>query len=376
MQILVDENIPLADEFFASLGKVTRKPGRNLTAADVKNMDALIVRSVTQVNEALLAGSKVKFVGTCTIGTDHLDKLYLEQQGIGFSSAPGCNANSVVEFVISSLAALDVDWRGKTLGIIGCGNVGGHLYRRLQTLGAECFGYDPLIEQHRYDNLTTLDRVLDCDIICTHTPFTVDGPHPSQHLLSYERLSQIKPGAVLLNAGRGPTINNNDLKRLLTERDDLKVVLDVWEPEPAMDCDLLTQVDLGSPHIAGYSLEGKMTGTSMIYQALCQHFGLAEKVFIDDLLPQYQGDHTHLPEDSWQGLRQLILGAYDVRGDDKRLRVAALQPEFIAERFDQLRKSYPVRREFAAVPFTMADGLELDHELLIRLATLGFTLRA
>lgn len=350
MKIVVDENIPLAEAFFAHLGEVIALPGRTLRPEDVADADALIVRSVTEVNRALLEDSRVGFVGTCTIGVDHLDQAYLQSRGIPYHSAPGCNANSVVEYVFSALCALDQPWDGQILGIIGCGNVGGHLYRRFKALGVECRCYDPFLTLADIPDLTDLKTVLQSDIICLHTPLTNNGAFPTWHMLGEKELLSIKPGAVLLNAGRGPVIDNRALAGVLEQRSDLRVVLDVWEPEPAIDLALLEQVDLGTPHIAGYSYDGKVRGTEMIYQALCQHLGIEPQHAAKDLLPALDGAQLDLAaiaaRDDWQVIRTAVLQAYDIRTDDARLRAAAAEAEPIAKSFDLLRKNYPKRREF------------------------------
>jgi erythronate-4-phosphate dehydrogenase len=352
MKIILDENIPLGTEFFGGLGELVRLPGRKITAADVKSADILIIRSVTPVNASLLEASQVKFVGTCTIGTDHLDIPWLEQQGIRWANAPGCNANSVVEYVYAALAAMDVNWTKSTIGIIGCGNVGGLLYRRLKAQGVSLRVYDPHLSVKQIPDLASLDEVLACDLVSMHTPLIMDGPHPSFHLLTEKELKQLKHSAVLINAGRGPVIDNQDLLKVLHQRDDLRVVLDVWEPEPAISIPLLEKVVIGTPHIAGYSYDGKMNGTEMIYRSLCAFLKLEPTNSLSDLAPELNDnvlDAGHL-SDPWAIARQLILQTYHIDADNARLREAAHEARIknipINEGFDFLRKHYPKRREF------------------------------
>lgn len=378
LKIVVDENIPLADEFFSALGCVVRLPGRTLSAADVADADALVVRSVTPVNEALLAGSKVKFVGTCTIGVDHLDIEYLQQQGIAYSSSPGCNANSVVEYIFSALAALGVDWRSKTVGIIGCGNVGGHLYRRLLEFGVNCRCYDPFLSEQDNRHLTDLNTVLSSDIICMHTPLTTGGAHPTLHLLGEGQLDQLKPGALLLNAGRGAVIDNDALLRFLQRRSDVKVVLDVWEGEPEINTELMKYVNLASPHIAGYSFDGKVKGTEMIYQALCDQLVCAAVVSSESLVAAAKIDLPLSTDEEFAGLSEAVLGSYDVREDDARMRAVlqGLEGEALSQAFDRLRKEYPTRREFHCYAVSLNSDLseaQIEKKPLNKvLATLGF----
>lgn len=353
MKIVADENIPLVNEFFSRLGDVVCLPGRRLTAADVVDADALIVRSVTKVNEALLGGSKVKFVGTCTIGVDHLDQTYLDREGIAWSSAPGCNANSVVEYVYAALAHLGINWLGVKFGIIGCGNVGGLLYQRLKAQGVNLRCYDPNLTATQNPDLTSLDDVLACDVISMHTPLISGGPYPSFHLLGGRELRQLKPGAVLINAGRGPVIDNEALLQVLNERPDLRVVLDVWEPEPDISLDLLDKVLLGSPHIAGYSYDGKLNGTERVYRALCSHLQLQPQAKLELLVPPLENNQLRVDNEQqpvFAIAQALIKQVYDISADDAHLRAvsaaARAGEQSLSEGFDNLRKHYPKRREF------------------------------
>lgn len=352
MKILADENIPLVKEFFQAIGKVVVRSGRMLQAEDANDANVLLIRSVTNVNEQLLGNSDVRFVGTCTIGIDHLDLIWLQNNQIEFSSAPGCNANSVVEYVYAALCHLDVDWRDKKFGIIGCGNVGGLLHKRLKLQGVACYCYDPLRSNDQNDDLTSLENVLACDIISMHTPLTKTGKHPSFHLINLLELKQLKPGAVLINCGRGPVINNADLLNFLQLRSDVRIVLDVWEPEPNISLDLLAKVSLGSPHIAGYSYDGKLKGTEMIYQALCMYLHRDATLSLSQLVPPLMNNKLLLAEGAseWEQIKQLITQVYSIADDDKRLRDlaqnASAGKENFAEGFDNLRKHYPMRREF------------------------------
>jgi len=373
MKILADENIPLVNEFFQSIGEVITRPGRTMINADALAASALLVRSVTNVNQALLQSSKVSFVGTCTIGVDHLDQPWLQNNHIEFSSAPGCNANSVVEYVYAALCHLDVNWLDKKFGIIGCGNVGGLLYKRLKLQGVDCYCYDPLRTPEGNSDLTSLEEVLSCDIISMHTPLTKTGDHPSFHLINLPELQQLKSGAVLLNCGRGPVINNADLLQFLTERNDVRVVLDVWEPEPDIYLDLLDRVVLGSPHIAGYSYDGKLKGTEMIYHALCKHLKRPPELLINDLVPPLANNQllTSANQTTWAQVKQLIAQVYSIAEDDQRLRELAQRArkgeDNFGVGFDGLRKHYPTRREFHNYQVVGA-----DHKTAEWLSVLGF----
>lgn len=378
MKITADENIPCVRQAFASLGEVTLLPGRGMCPEQVRDTDLLLVRSVTRVDRALLEGSRVRFVGSATIGFDHVDRDYLQAQGIGFSTAPGSNATSAAEYVVSALMVLaerqGFDPAGKTVGIIGCGNVGSRVRRKLEALGMQCLVNDPpLHAQGGHDEFVELERVLQADVITVHVPLTRSGPHPTLHLVDAAFLARLKYGAVFINTARGAVVDNAALDSLLAERTDLSIVLDVWEGEPAINTNLLEKVDLGTPHIAGYSQDGKLRGTEMIYRAACGFFDApVQWSAAAELPPGPSLDFTAAGK--WlDAARAAVLQCYDVRADDARLRhMLTLQPEERAVCFDRLRKEYPVRREFAQMDMR---AMHMDARLEQLLAGLGFTVR-
>lgn len=349
MRILADENIPLLDEFFAEFGEIERMPGRAFDRDSVARADVLLVRSVTQVNRALLEGSKVRFVGTCTIGTDHLDLDYFSEAGIGWASAPGCNARGVVDYVLGSLLTLaevrGADLAQRTYGVVGAGQVGGRLVDVLRGLGWQVLVCDPPRAAAEGGDYVSLDEIIQrCDVISLHTPLIAS----TRHLFDAQRLRQLQSNAWLINASRGAVVDNAALRELLRERDDLEAVLDVWEGEPQVDPELAELCLLATPHIAGYSLDGKLRGTAQIYQAFCTHFSLDARVELDDLLPPYWLTEfgldaaTPVPV----ALASLCRAIYDPRRDDADFRRSLVGTA--AERkaaFDALRKHYPARRE-------------------------------
>ncbi|MBA57261.1 MAG: 4-phosphoerythronate dehydrogenase [Pseudomonadales bacterium] len=360
MKIVVDENIPMAERCFGRIGEaveVVKLPGRHLESGQVLDADALIVRSITKVNEALLAGSKVRFVGTATIGVDHIDQRYLAEHNIAFTSAPGCNARSVVEYVIAALLELesirDFSMEGKSIGIIGLGNVGSRLRAQCEALGLRVLACDPPLQEQGVAGLVSPDEAWQADIVTLHVPYTQEGRHSTHHLADEKRLRDMVQGAVLVNTARGPVVDNMALSRVLDERYDLSVVLDVWEGEPFVNIELVSQVDIATPHIAGYSYDGKVRGTWMIYQALCRHLGqdvlLQETDLIDptlNLLLDVQGEQIATPTTA----RDIVMRVYDIREDDIGLRTSLRLPrEKRALGFDALRKNYRVRREFSTV---------------------------
>jgi erythronate-4-phosphate dehydrogenase len=373
--IVADENIPGLETGFAALGSVTRVNGRLLQRQQLEGADILLVRSVTRVNRELLEGSSIRFVGSATIGTDHLDTDYLDAQGIAWANAPGSNANSVVEYVLSAFARVDGLLEkllaGGTVGIVGMGNVGSSLYHRLDAMGIQCLAYDPLLPTGSFPILSELDRVLAADAVCLHAPLTRGGKYPSFHLLGQLELQQLKEGALLLNAGRGPVIDNAALSVCLDMRPDLTVILDVWEHEPAIDLELLSKVFLATPHIAGYSLDGKLAGTQMIYQACCLALGQPETFTTQgaELTQLIELDASGI-----EALQRVIFASYDIAEDDQAMRKAlvAVDGEQGAAAFDALRKHYPVRREFSHYRVASSDSLAPALKAYLR--ALGFVL--
>ncbi|HLV19179.1 MAG TPA: 4-phosphoerythronate dehydrogenase PdxB [Pseudomonas sp.] len=379
MRILADENIPLVEAFFGSFGEIRRQPGRAFSADALAEADVLLVRSVTRVNADLLAGSPVRFVGTCTIGTDHLDQDYLAAADIAWASAPGCNARGVVDYVLGSLLAL-AEVAGCRLdercyGVVGAGQVGSRLVEVLRGLGCRVLVCDPPRQEREGGDFVSLDEVLEhCDAISLHTPLSADGRWPTRHLLDAERLARLRPGAWLINASRGAVVDNAALHALLMRRPDVEAVLDVWEGEPLVDVALAERCRIATPHIAGYSLEGKARGTAQIYRAFCAHLGLQPELELDSLLPEAWLPQLTLHADAdpdW-AVAALCRAVYDPRRDDADFRrsLRGGEPERRAE-FDRLRKAYPPRRE---IPGLKVELRGQAPELAARIRALGAVL--
>lgn len=381
MVIVADENIPLLDSFFDEIGEIRRVSGRELTAAEVRDADVLLVRSVTRVDEALLRGSRVKFVGTATIGTDHVDQRWLKEQGIRFACAPGCNANSVVEYVISVLSLhaerLDIkDWTDLSVGIVGAGNVGGALWRTLSRLGITVQVCDPFREpEEDSDDFGSLDQALGCDVVSLHTPLTHTGDHPTYHMLDRQRLAGLNENQLLINTSRGEVIDCDALLERLQVSHAPTVVLDVWEHEPEINPRLAHGIWLATPHIAGYSLEGKVQGTEVIYQALSRFLGLPARKQSGQFLPEPPLSKLAFTRSAQarDAADTAIRACYDPRRDDARLRHTLRLPG--VERgaaFDRLRRDYPVRREFSSVKIQLKGA---SRSLQDQFRVLGFKLK-
>ncbi|MDX9925513.1 MAG: 4-phosphoerythronate dehydrogenase [Ignavibacteriaceae bacterium] len=349
MKIIVDENINFGKEAFSTLGEVTLVNGRKVTNEQLKNADALIVRSITKVNKELLQRSNIKFVGTATIGTDHVDKNYLEENNIAFADAAGCNSQSVTEYVLAAISQIynknGLTLSGKSIGVIGVGNIGSKVARLFSSLGLRVVKNDPPLQRKAERELATndyfsLDEAIACDIITCHVPLNFSGEDKTYHLIDESRLAQLKPGTLLINSSRGPVIDNDALLKRLQSKKDIFTVLDVWETEPNINTELMKMTDLASAHIAGYSYEGKVNGTTIIYNKLAQFLGV-EPVYkvpenpVSDNIIELTGDETFEEK-----IEKIISKSYQITLDDRNLREAP-------DRFDQLRKEYRIRRELS-----------------------------
>ena len=349
MKIVADENLAFTDYFFSEFGAIQHVAGRNLSHSDVVDADALLVRSVTKVNEALLHNTKLAYVGSATIGTDHLDIHALNAAGIPWSNAAGCNAQAVAEYVITALLHLKPELitaeQNFCLGIVGLGNVGSRLAIMAQLLGWQVIAYDPLVSK---DNVTQVDfeQLLQrADAISIHVPLTTSGDYRTYHLFNASSLAQMKPNAILINSARGPVVEEAALMQdiRMTNR---AVVLDVFEHEPEISQELLALLAIATPHIAGYSLEGKARGTQMIYEAFCHVFNFAATKRFETQLPSCEPYFTQA--DFKTALMQYLTQIYDIAQDDAQLRACVKNGKVEQQAFDALRKNYPLRREWAA----------------------------
>ena len=389
MLIVADENIPLVQEAFGTLGQVVTLPGRSITADVLKQTKAevLIVRSVTGVGPELLRGSSVRFVGTATIGTDHLALSFLKKEKIGFASAPGCNANSVAEYVIAALLFLarakGFSFEGKSLGVIGVGNVGSRVVTKAQALGMKVLLNDPpLARSTRELRYLPLEALMDADFLTLHVPLTMEGLDATYQMVNEDFLARMRPDSILINTSRGLVVDEKALKVILRNGRIAAAVLDVWEHEPSIDVRLLGLVTLGTPHIAGYSLDGKVNGTFMVYQALCQYSGLQPQwrpaeVLSNQKQPPLSLDNVPQDIEEVERTKQvedvvggLVRQLYDIQKDDANLRkTTELNAEERGAYFDRLRKEYPVRREFHSVGVKLSQH---DKKLSGILKALGF----
>ncbi|UCH64413.1 MAG: 4-phosphoerythronate dehydrogenase [Ignavibacterium sp.] len=376
MKLVVDENITLAEEAFASFGDLLLINGRKITNEILRDADVLIVRSITNINKELLNGTTVKLIGTATIGTDHIDTEYLSREGIKFSDAKGCNANSVAEYVMAALMRIAVkenlSFKNKSIGVIGVGNVGGRIVKYAEALGLEVLKNDPPKERENIgSDYSKLEDVLNADIVTLHVPLNLKGIDKSLYLLNEYNLRSMKQGAILINTSRGSVIENDALKNIIDKKE-FKVVLDVWEGEPLINTGLLEKVKLGTAHIAGYSLEGKVNGTKMIYDSL-RKFKNSKSDWVPNL-PEVHDNEIEMPSEGTdeEKLNFIFNQIYDISYDDSLLRkLLSIKEDDRITHFDKLRKAYPVRREFGNYTIK-SENDDRDFNNLLR--SLGFKL--
>jgi erythronate-4-phosphate dehydrogenase len=376
-KIVVDENIPLGREAFAPLGEVALEHGRKISRETLAGAELLIVRSITKVDRDLLEGTPVRFVGTATIGTDHIDQEYLREQGIAFADAAGCNANSVSEYLTAALldleAVMGLSLVGKTLGIVGVGNVGGKVAKKGEALGMRVLLNDPPREERGEEGpFVSLNQVLEeSDFITLHTPLTREGTHASFHLIGKEEIGRMKPSAVLFNSSRGAVVDGATLLSALETGKMARAVLDVWEKEPTPNLGLLARVHIATPHIAGYSYDGKLTGTRMMLEAACRFLeGEAPSTDLFDV--PVADPNIEVLGAGREAVREAVFRAYPILEDDRRMRgLLTAEPDQVGPAFDRLRKEYPVRREFHNYRI---EANRLDEEARTTLSALGFHL--
>ena len=373
MQIVADENIPYVKDAFSKLGEVKLVGGREITASHLRDADLLIVRSVTPVNADLIKESRVRFVGSATIGLDHVDLAYLQDRGIGFAYAPGSNANSVAEYVIAAILALRPDsLAGRTLGIIGLGRIGTLVKAKAEALGIKALANDPPLGRAGRTELVALERLLgESDMVTCHVPLTREGADATYHLLNERTLRMLGSAAILINTARGPVVDNAALLEALIKGRLGGAVLDVWEGEPSPEPALINAVTLGTPHIAGYSLDGKIKGTQMLYEAACVFLRRPIEWEPPQGVPQSRPLIVDSSCSMTTAVGLAVRRSYDIRRDDECFRPLANMPnDERARGFDELRANYPPRWEFHNMKVVLSGASSAHKQTL---AGLGFT---
>jgi erythronate-4-phosphate dehydrogenase len=350
MKCVVDVDIPYLKGVLESYAEVVYLPGNQIKASDVKDADVLVTRTRTVCNEALLSGSSVRFIATATIGYDHIDASYCARAGITWVNAPGCNSSSVDQYVASALFVMaarnNFSLEGKTIGVVGVGNVGSKVARTCRRLGMRVLLNDPpRARREGEDGFCTLRRIQqEADVITFHVPLCREGVDATFRLADEAFFQGVQQHPILINTCRGEVVDSAAALRARTSGQLSGLVLDCWENEPLISRALLDAADLGTPHIAGYSRDGKANATTMVVRAIGAFFNVGLERWTAAPIEAPESDRIHLEglEDSPQSLlARAVWASYDVRQDDAVLRADPGQ-------FEQWRRAYPVRREYPA----------------------------
>lgn len=371
MKIIIDDKIPYIRGAFEQVAEVIYLPGNKTTPEIVKDADAIITRTRTICNENLLKGSSVKFIATATIGFDHIDTEYCRQAGIEWKNAPGCNAESVNQYISSALFSWSMrkreDLAGKTIGIVGVGQVGSRVAKTCEIIGMNVLLNDPPRERHegsgKFVPLKTIQE--EADIITFHVPLEMSGLDTTFHMVNKEFLLNLRKKPLIINSCRGEVFNSEDVLNTIKSGNVSGAIIDCWENEPEIKLELLKAVDFGTPHIAGYSKDGKANGTKMSVQAVSKFFNLG--------LNDWQPEKVEAPENpvfeidgnqrrEYSVLAEAILSTYNIENDDEALREKP-------GNFEKLRGDYPVRREFDSYNVKVKN---VEKETMIKLEKLGF----
>lgn len=376
MKLVVDEKIAYCREAFGEFGDCIFTDGRKISNEMLKDVDILIIRSITKVNKDLLDGTKIKFVGTTVTGTDHIDVEYINNENIAFSHAPGCNSTSVAEYVLSGLVYLanknNFKLKDKVLGVVGVGNIGSKVVKIGNALGMKVLQNDPPLQKiNKRNNYADLDEILQADIITLHIPLTMEGEYKTYHLLSENNLNKIRKDAILINTSRGSVVDNFALKKFLKQNSEIQAIFDVWENEPHIDTELLNYISIATAHIAGHSFEGKVNGTKMIYNSLCKFLNKDNLWKIK--LPAVKNKIISI--DDSNSLENILLKifsiVYPILKDDEKLRaIKNISHEKHAAYFHKVRNECYIRRELENYFLKINDNFIFEDELI----NLGFNL--
>jgi erythronate-4-phosphate dehydrogenase len=371
MKIVVDRKIPFLKGVFEPFAEVLYLEGSVISRAELLDTDALVIRTRTKCNDKLLAGTRVRFIASATIGFDHIDTEYCQAHNITWTSAAGCNSSSVQQYMAAALIHLAEEYKlelsEKTIGIVGVGNVGTKVASLSRALGMKVLLNDPPRERREGSKeFVSLEAIIDgADIITLHVPLNRGGEDNTVHLVDEGFLSRMRPHQMLINSSRGEVVKGEALKSCLRNKEIAECILDVWEHEPEIDTELLGLVEIGTPHIAGYSADGKANGSSMSVRALSRFFNLGLDNWFPAEVPapastSFELDCTGMGEQAV--LANLIHRTYDILSDDARLRLSPAT-------FEKQRGEYPLRREFPTYTVTL---LNAQEHVRNKVASLGF----
>jgi len=353
MIIAVDEQIPYWEQAFRQFGQVRLFSGRDLRPEHIRDVDVLVVRAITPVNADLLDGSSVRFVAAASAGIDQIDQAWLKARGIHFGYAPGCNADSVSEYIVTALHIIASrrgwDLKRKSLAVIGVGNVGSRVAKKAVALGMNVLLCDPPLRDLTGDNrYRPMDDVLGADILSFHVPLSSAGPYSTWHMLDQEMLDRLSPGQFLINTSRGAVFDSRALKAALQGKRISGAVLDVWEGEPEIDYSLLELTDIGTPHIAGVALDGKIRATEMVREELSKFSGVQSSPLPDSVYPGAKILYPKPGSSGQEAVTSVLQQGFEILKKDEKLRALGSVPASQARAgFDQLRNEHPLRLEFS-----------------------------
>jgi erythronate-4-phosphate dehydrogenase len=374
MRIVADDKIPFLKGALEPYAEVVYIPGKQIKMEMLKDSDALLIRTRTICNENLLEGTSIRFIGTATIGFDHIDTDYCSKNKIIWTNAPGCNSSSVQQYIAAALFRISSEHhfslKDKTLGIIGVGNVGSKVEKFARSVGMNVLLNDPpraRIEGKK--NFHSLNTVLSgSDILTVHVPLNIVGEDQTWHLFNEESFKKIKRGAWFLNSSRGEVTDTYSLKNALYSGMLSGAVIDVWENEPNIDPELLQQAFIATPHIAGYSTDGKANGTSMVVNSLTKYFNLPSENWYPSDVPPPASPYISIDcnnKSDEEIIREAVIHTYNIDKDNSRLRLSP-------QDFERLRGDYPVRREFTSYTINLKDGTE---KVLQTMKSIGFRMK-
>lgn len=374
MRIVADDKIPFLKGALEPYAEVVYIPGKQIKMEMLKDSDALLIRTRTICNENLLEGTSIRFIGTATIGFDHIDTHYCSKNKIIWTNAPGCNSSSVQQYIAAALFRISSEHhfslKDKTLGIIGVGNVGSKVEKFARSVGMNVLLNDPpraRIEGKK--NFHSLNTVLSgSDILTVHVPLNIVGEDQTWHLFNEESFKKIKRGAWFLNSSRGEVTDTYSLKNALYSGMLSGAVIDVWENEPNIDPELLQQAFIATPHIAGYSTDGKANGTSMVVNSLTKYFNLPSENWYPSDVPPPASPYISIDcnnKSEEEIIREAVIHTYNIDKDNSMLRISI-------QNFEKLRGDYPVRREFTSYTINLKDGTE---KVLQTMKSIGFRMK-
>jgi erythronate-4-phosphate dehydrogenase len=375
MKIVADNKIPFLKGVFEPFCDVIYLQGDQINNSDLKDADALIIRTRTFCNEKLLSGTKVKIIASATIGYDHIDINYCKKNNITWTNAPGCNSGSVMQWFMAALLFYakqnSIDLTTKSLGIVGVGNVGSKILKFAENIGMRVFLNDPpKVDKERICGFLTLDSIIrESDIITFHVPLEQSGRYPTYHIANDNFFNKIQKSTVLINSSRGEVVDENELDLALNNGKIIDALIDVWEHEPVIHKTLLGKISVATPHIAGYSLDGKANGTAMSVSAISKFFNLPLCDWYPDDLPFIENMNfiADAKKRSYQNvLTELVIKTYNIIADDNALRKNTAD-------FENIRGNYPIRREFGAWSVMLKND---NRNYKSRLEKLGFVIKA